>query len=78
MIVPSTYLYPGNIYITDYQNHRIRKVTASTSIVNTIVGTGASSYSGDNGAATSAALNGPIGVALDTSGIPCFYSHFPP
>jgi len=78
MITPSTYLYLGNVYIAEFGNHRIRKVTVSTSIITTFAGTGASSYSGDNGAATSAALNGPIGVALDTSGIPYFYSHFPP
>ena len=34
----------------------------------TIAGTGIASYSGDNGAATSAAFNGPQGVAIDASG----------
>ena len=57
-----------NIYVADYTNHRIRKVTVSTSIITTIAGTGTSSYSGDNGAATSAALKNPIAVALDLSG----------
>ena len=33
-----------------------------------IAGTGTSSYSGDNGAATSATLNRPGGVAVDASG----------
>ena len=37
-------------------------------IITTIAGTGAASYSGDNGAATSAALYWPSGVALDASG----------
>ena len=58
----------GNVYIADYNNHRIRKVTVSTGIITTIAGTGSSSYSGDNGAATSAALYNPYGVALDASG----------
>ena len=58
----------GNVYIADYNNHRIRKVTVSTEIISTIAGTGASSYSGDNGAATSATLNYPAGVAVDASG----------
>ena len=58
----------GNVYIADTVNNRIRKVTESTGIISTIAGTGASSYSGDNGAATSAALNFPHGVALDASG----------
>ena len=59
----------GNVYIVDAYNHRIRKVTVSTGIISTIAGSSTSgSYSGDNGAATSAALNYPAGVALDASG----------
>ena len=58
----------GNYYIADANNHRIRKVTVSTGIMTTIAGTGTSSYSGDNGPATSATLYGPISVALDASG----------
>ena len=57
-----------NIYIADTSNHRIRKVTMSTGIITSIAGTGTKSYSGDNGQATSAALNIPIGVALDSAG----------
>ena len=56
------------MYIGDSWNHRIRKVTVSTGIISTIAGTGTGSYSGDNGAATSATLNLPVGVALDLSG----------
>ena len=56
----------GNVYIADYYNHRIRKV--STGVITTIAGTGSNSYSGDNGAATSATLYYPTGVALDASG----------
>ena len=55
------------MYIADYNNCRVRKVTVSTGIITNYAGTGASSYSGDNGPATSAALN-PIGVALDSAG----------
>ena len=58
----------GNIYIADTYNHRIRKVTVSTGIISTIAGTGTYSYSGDNGAATSASLYSPCGVGLDTAG----------
>ena len=57
------------MYIADTYNYRVRKVTVSTSIITTIAGTGSSTYNGDGGAATSAALNLPWGVALDTSGI---------
>ena len=37
-------------------------------IITTIAGTGSASYSGDNGAATSATLNDPYRVAVDSSG----------
>ncbi len=57
----------GNMYIADRSNNRIRKVT-TTGIISTIAGTGSASYSGDNGAPTSATLNGPRGLALDSSG----------
>ena len=56
------------MYIADVSNNRIRKVTVSTGIISTIAGTGTTSYSGDNGAATSAGLNNPRSVALDSSG----------
>ena len=49
-------------------NSCIRKVTILTGIITTIAGTGTNSYSGDNGQATSAALNYPQGLNLDSSG----------
>ena len=59
----------GNVYIADASNCRIRKVPVSTGIISTIAGSSTSgSYSGDNGAATSAALKTPAGVVLDASG----------
>jgi sugar lactone lactonase YvrE len=58
----------GNIYISDGQDFRIRKVTASTGIITTIAGTGTKGYSGDGGAATSAMLGAIIGIAIDASG----------
>ncbi len=58
----------GNVYIADANNNLIRKVTVLTGIISTIAGTGAATYSGDNGAATSAGLYAPAGVALDSSG----------
>ncbi len=58
----------GNIYLSDYGNNRVRKVLISTSLISTIAGTGSTTYSGDNGQASSAALYYPVGVAVDTSG----------
>ena len=62
----------GNLYIADTENNRIRKVTISIGIITTIAGTGTGSYSGDNGVATAATLNGPRGVSLDSAGKPPF------
>ena len=61
------------MYIGENYNHRIRKVTASTGTITTIAGTGSYCYSGDNGAATSAKLCSPWGVALDASGRMLYY-----
>jgi sugar lactone lactonase YvrE len=58
----------GNIYIADYSNERIRKVTVSTGVITTVAGNGFQGYSGDGGQATSATINTVSGVALDTSG----------
>ena len=51
-------------------------MTVSTGIITTIAGTGTASYGGDNGQATSATLNTPIGVTVDSSGnkLTNFYS----
>ena len=56
----------GNLYIADSGNSVIRKVSGG--VITTIAGTGTAGFSGDNGAATSATLNGPGGIALDASG----------
>ena len=58
----------GNIYIPDSTNNVVREVSGSTGIITTIAGTGSQGYSGDGGAATSAELNTPMGVAVDASG----------
>lgn len=58
----------GNIYIADYVDNCIRKVTASTGDISTMAGNGTAGYSGDGGQAKSAQLNEPNGVAVDSSG----------
>jgi trimeric autotransporter adhesin len=56
----------GNMYIADQGNNRIRKVSPS-GIITTVAGNGATGFSGDGGAATSATLNQPFGVVVNRS-----------
>jgi sugar lactone lactonase YvrE len=57
-----------NLYIADTGNSVIRRIDAITGTITTIAGTGTAGFSGDAGAATSAQLNAPVGVALDANG----------
>ena len=57
----------GNVYFSDQNNHRIRKVGAN-GIIKTVAGNGTAGFSGDGGSATNASLYLPSGVALDASG----------
>jgi hypothetical protein len=58
----------GNIYIADAGNDRIRKITMTTGIINTIVGNGAQGFGGDGGQATNAELYNPSAVVIDATG----------
>ena len=58
----------GNLFFADLENHRIRKVDATTGFITTVVGNGTSGFSGDGGPAISATLNNPEGVTVDASG----------
>ena len=57
----------GNLYIADTDNNRIRKITASGKI-STIAGNGTAGFGGDLGFATSAKLQNPSGIAVDSAG----------
>jgi hypothetical protein len=57
----------GNVYISDYGNNRVRKVSTSGTISN-YAGTGTAGFSGDGGPATLADLDAPIGLAVDGQG----------
>lgn len=57
----------GNLYISDSDNYRIRKVDA-TGAITTFAGTGEQGHSGDGGRATSARLTSPTGMAFDARG----------
>lgn len=57
----------GNVYIADYGNHRIRRLTPGGTIT-TIAGTGSNSYGGMGGPATQAELGNPLGLAISSQG----------
>jgi len=57
----------GNIYLSDTDHHRIRKIDTQ-GIITTLAGTGAPGFSGDGGPAAAAQLNTPYGVAVDLAG----------
>jgi cysteine-rich repeat protein len=57
----------GRIVFSDFGNHRVRRVDTN-GVITTIAGVGTAGSSGDAGAATSASLNLPLGVAIDASG----------
>jgi hypothetical protein len=56
-----------NLFIAESDISRIRKVSSS-GVITTVAGNGTDGYSGDGGAATAAALYGPRGVSVDSSG----------
>ena len=65
----------NNLYISDYSNNRIRKVTASTGVITTIAGNDSTGYNRDSIPADSAWLHSPAGIALDKAGNIYFVDH---
>jgi len=61
------YLSGGDVGILSCCDHRIRSVSPDGTI-STVAGTGVPAFSGDGGPASTAALNGPLGVATDAAG----------
>jgi sugar lactone lactonase YvrE len=63
----------GNLWVTDPNNNRVRKVASSTQVITTFAGGGAGCSGqtdpyGDGCPATSASFNSPLGVAVDGAG----------
>lgn len=57
----------GSLFIADFSNHRIRKITAA-GVITTIAGTGDPKYNGDGIPATEANIGEPTGVAVSRDG----------
>lgn len=54
----------GNLYIADSQNHRIRRIDASTGVITTVAGNGVEQFAGDANPAVSASLATPRAAAF--------------
>jgi sugar lactone lactonase YvrE len=57
----------GRVYVVCPTAHRVVRIDPG-GVLTTVAGSGAAGYSGDDGAATDAALNGPTGIAFDRRG----------
>jgi len=55
----------GTVYVADYFNHRIRKITAA-GVVSTLAGDGTAAFA--DGTGTAAQFNRPFGVVVDGTG----------
>ena len=58
----------GTLYLTDSDNHLIRKWNPRSKIITAIAGSGTAQFTGDGEPAATCSLNYPFGVALDQSG----------
>jgi sugar lactone lactonase YvrE len=58
----------GNLYISDLNGNRIRKIAESTGLISTVAGTGTAGYTSDGIQAATAELDNPSGIAIDASG----------
>lgn len=58
----------GNLYVTDSDNHLVRRWNRITGCIERIAGVGVAAYGGDGGAALEAGLSYPFGVVMDRAG----------
>jgi len=66
---PSAVAYDttGNLYLADANNPVLREISTS-GVITTVAGTGVEGFAGDGAAATSAQLDTPTGIAVDSTG----------
>jgi sugar lactone lactonase YvrE len=58
----------GNLYVTDSDNHLVRRWNRITGSIERVAGVGVAAYGGDGGAAIEAGLSYPFGVVMDRAG----------
>ena len=58
----------GTVYILERQGSSLRAVDPNTGIIDTVAGTGARGYAGDNGPALAAVFDAPKEMAIDRDG----------
>jgi adhesin/invasin len=58
----------GNLYFTDLNNHRIRKIDTS-GIISTVAGNGSATYTNDAELSLDAGIGSPIDVGIDAGGL---------
>jgi uncharacterized protein (TIGR03437 family) len=58
----------GNVYVADGGNARIRRISASGNLIQTVAGNGSFTYSGDGGPATAASISLFVGMTVDSAG----------
>ena len=58
----------GNLYFSDENNQRVRKIDRESKIIITVAGKGTIGFSGNGGLADSAELHNPEGICIDKKG----------
>ena len=58
----------GNLYISDFQDSRVRRVDAVSGNISSVAGLGGPAFSGDGGPATAAGLTYPGSIVVDSGG----------
>src|SRR5271157_3125001 len=58
----------GDLFIADQPDNEVREVVKATGQNMVVAGTGTAGYSGDNGPATDAELDSPLGLSIDSAG----------
>jgi len=57
-----------NVFISDFEDHRVRRIDGRTGVITTVAGDGRAGFSGDGGPGITAQLSFPTGLAVDGVG----------